>query len=69
MAISYEAKRPAVVNEIMALNAALEGMLMIHIMPVMTAQRMMARMGRDEPVIFSWRRDFSDCYYLGAEVG
>ena len=52
-AISYEAKRPAVVNEIIALNAALDGMLMIQIMPVMTAQRITARMGRAVPVIFN----------------
>jgi hypothetical protein len=49
IAISYDAKRPAVVSEIMALNAAVDPTLMTQIKPVIMAQRRTAGIGRPEP--------------------
>lgn len=49
IAISYDAKRPAVVSEIMALNAAVDPTLMTQIKPVISVQRRTARIGRPEP--------------------
>jgi hypothetical protein len=48
MAISYDAKRPAVVSEIIALNAAVDPTLMTQIKPVISVHRRTARKGRPE---------------------
>lgn len=55
MAISYEPNKPAVVSEMMALNAAVEPTLMMQIKPVMSAQRPTARRGRaDRELTYRW---------------